>query len=99
MTNREFYTSKKWERKRAAILRRDRYICQESKRYGKIRQADTVHHIFPLKDFPELALKDWNLISLSNEMHNKMHDRNTGELTEKGKELQKRIAKKYLPEK
>ena len=42
------YKSKRWIHKREAILRRDKYQCQLSKRYGKIRQAEVVHHIFPV---------------------------------------------------
>lgn len=89
-----FYKTKKWEHKRAVILRRDEYMCQISKRYGKRVPANTVHHIFPRDRFPQYAWKNWNLISLSHEMHNEMHDRGTGELTEKGWDLLKRTARK-----
>ena len=84
------YKTKRWERKRAAVLRRDEYLCQESKRYGKTVQANTVHHIYPVEQYPELAYTDWNLISLSEANHNKMHDRMTGEITELGKQWQER---------
>ena len=76
---------------RERVLKRDNYMCQYSKRYGKRVQADTVHHIYPADKYPEYRYCEWNLISLSNEAHNKMHDRNKGELTEEGKRLQKRI--------
>lgn len=85
------YKSKRWKIKREKILRRDGYLCQESKRYGKRVDATTVHHVYPAEDYPEYEWCDWNLISLSNEQHNAMHDRVTNELTEKGKALQKRI--------
>lgn len=88
------YHSKKWERKRAKILRRDGYICQLSKRYGKIRQADTVHHIFPCEYFPEYQWEDWNLISVCNAEHNALHDRDTHKLTEKGMALLARTARR-----
>ena len=58
-----------------------------------MRPAQTVHHIFPREDFPEYSLASWNLISLTNEVHNKMHDRNTRELTEAGKDLLRRTAR------
>ena len=90
-----FYKSKRWKRTRAAILARDGYQCQESKRYGKAVPANTVHHIFPISDYPQYRWELWNLISLSNDKHNEMHDRNTGELTEEGKKLQERTARKY----
>ena len=90
---RSFYRSGRWIRKRAYILRRDEYLCQEAKRYGKHREAVTVHHIYPLSEYPELALEDWNLLSLSNEYHNKMHDRTTGKITKAGRYWQKKREK------
>ena len=48
-----FYRTKRWERLRAAVLRRDGYMCQASRRYGKRVEATTVHHIFPRDEFPE----------------------------------------------
>lgn len=85
------YKSKRWKAKREHILRRDGYMCQESKRYGKRIDATTVHHIYPASEYPQFAFCDWNLISLSDEEHNSMHDRTTNELTAKGKNLQRRI--------
>ena len=81
------YKSKRWATKRSVILKRDRYMCQWSKRSGRIEPADTVHHIFPVESFPEFALCDWNLISLSAQNHNMMHDRATRALTEEGRIL------------
>lgn len=81
------YKSKEWERKRSFILKRDDYQCQLSKREGLTVEADTVHHIFPIKDYPQYAMCSWNLISLSRAVHNTLHDRDTDELTEAGLEL------------
>lgn len=89
-----FYHTKRWEHIRSAILRRDGYICQESKRYGRIVQANTVHHIFPREQYPEYTWMPWNLISLSSERHNEMHNRENGNLTDAGKDLLRRTAKK-----
>lgn len=89
------YNNRKWERKRAAILARDGYMCRESRRFGKIVKADTVHHIFPVEFFPQYMWAGWNLISLSREQHNAMHERQTHRLTAKGKELMMRTARKY----
>ena len=86
-----FYKSAKWKRKREVILRRDEYLCRESKRYGKTEPATTVHHIYPFELFPELALVEWNLLSLSAQRHNAMHDRDTHEITELGKAWQDRF--------
>lgn len=90
-----FYRSPKWEHKRAKILRRDGYLCQISKRYGKTVPADTVHHIFPRDEFPEYQLSDWNLISLSASVHDTMHDRTSGKLSPAGAELLRRTCRKY----
>ncbi len=84
VTSEEFYRSKQWRAKRKQILRRDRYLCREALRYGRRVGATTVHHIWPLEDYPEYALADWNLLSLSDGANNMMHDRKTGKLTELG---------------
>lgn len=93
-----FYTDPRWTRKRAKILHRDKYLCQESKRFGKKVSATIVHHIFPREDYPEFEWCDWNLISLSMAEHNRMHDRDTNELTAKGLELLDRTKRKYRRE-
>lgn len=84
------YGSQKWKRKRKHILQLDGYIDQIAKRYGKHKEATIVHHIYPADEYPEYALCDWNLISVSMATHNKLEDRHSGELTEMGKELQRR---------
>lgn len=89
-----FYESEKWQEIRSQALRRDGYQDQHEKRYGRYRQAEVVHHIFPRDRFPEYELELWNLISLSRKSHNFMHDRNTDELTDVGIELLQRTAKK-----
>ncbi len=84
------YTRGRWKRKRKKILRLDGYICQISKRYGKRIQATVVHHIYPAKSYPQYEWCDWNLISVSAAVHNKLENHSTGELTELGKELMRR---------
>lgn len=64
-------------------------MCQLSKRYGKMLPAETVHHIYPLEQYPEYAFCDWNLISLTNERHNKLHNREDDSLTAEGIMLQR----------
>ena len=68
-----FYNSPEWRRKQKAILRRDHYQCQLCKRYGRIREAKRVHHKLELAEYPELAMKDDNLVSVCKECHNKLH--------------------------
>ena len=89
------YDSLRWQKKRAKILRRDKYMCQVSKRYGRFVDAQIVHHIFPVSDYPQYQWEDWNLISVSQAVHNKLHDRNTDKLTAMGEELRQRTARKY----
>lgn len=84
------YTSGKWRAKSRKIMRRDGYQCQLSKRYGKSVPAEVVHHIWPVEQWPEYAYEDWNLIALSRKQHNRLHDRNTNELTAAGLQLQRR---------
>ena len=72
------YKSKRWKIKRLAILRRDKYLCQECKKYGKIRQAVTVHHIKHADTHPELAYDNDNLESLCQGCHNKKHPEKGG---------------------
>ena len=86
-----FYKTTKWKNKREKILRRDEYLCRECKRYGKATAATTVHHVHPAEKHPEWKLASWNMISLCHECHNKMHDRNTGELSELGKRWVERV--------
>ena len=84
------YTCSRWRRKREHILRMDGYVCQITKRYGRIKPATIVHHIYPAKQYPQYQYCDWNLISVSDEGHNKLENRKTGELTALGRELQRR---------
>lgn len=72
------YKSKRWKSKRLAILRRDKYLCQECKKYGKIKEAVTVHHIKHADTHPELAYDDNNLESLCQGCHNKKHPEKGG---------------------
>lgn len=89
------YKSKKWKTKRNNILKRDGYVCKECSRYGKRDvPAEVVHHIFPYEHYPNLGLKNDNLISLCNSCHNKMHFRESHELTKLGKEWLMRANKK-----
>lgn len=81
------YYGSKWKKKRNSILRKDKYKCQIAKWFGRSEEANTVHHIYPAKDYPEYAWCDWNLISVSNKSHNKLENRKTGELTSLGKWL------------
>ena len=58
--------------------------------YGKRVEACHVHHIWPAEDYPQFAWCRWNLIALSQEAHNMMHDRRTGKLSAIGEALRRR---------
>lgn len=68
-----FYHTTKWRDKRAAILRRDHKACRLCRENGRYTPATTVHHLKHLRDYPELALEDSNLISLCGECHELVH--------------------------
>ncbi len=89
-----FYKSDRWKRLRNAVLRRDGYVCQWSRRYGKRVEATTVHHAFPRDEFPEYQWEPWNLVALDGSVHDRMHDRATGALTETGRRLLRLIARR-----
>lgn len=84
------YKAARWRRLREAVLREAGYQCQWFKRYGRRVQAQHVHHIWPAEDWPEYAWCRWNLIALSQEAHNAMHDRATGRLSKQGEALRQR---------
>lgn len=90
----KFYKSRRWERVRQQALRRDNYIDQELKRYGNIKQAELVHHIFPVEEYPEYAYCLWNLISITRATHKDFHDQNNDTLTSKGIDLLVRTCRK-----
>lgn len=87
------YKETKWIKKREVILKRDSYLCRECKRYGKTTPANTVHHIKPAEDYPELRYVNKNLYSCCSKCHNSFHDRITNALTDKGLQLVDRIYK------
>ena len=89
-----FYHSQRWEHRRKMILKRDGYRCQISARMGKNIPATVVHHIFPLKEFPEYQFQSWNLISVSSEAHDRLHNRTHDTLSDEGIALLRRTARK-----
>ena len=86
------YKTPRWRRLREKILRRDGYRCREWARYGRAVQADTVHHVWPVEDWPEFAWREWNLISLCQAKHNEMHNRTDGRLTPIGESWMRRVS-------
>lgn len=81
----KFYNSTDFEIAREKVLARDKYKCQfflgkwnDGKHFTnkiKIIDANTVHHIIPIKQRPDLALDINNMISLSFEAHEIIEER------------------------
>jgi len=89
-----FYGSSAWQRKREIVLKKVNYECGHDKRFGIRSLANTVHHVIPLTERPDLRLNDKNLIALSHDNHSKMH-KPDGTLSKLGKELKERTLRKY----
>lgn len=62
----EFYKSKKWQKARDLSMAQHYGICQDCG-----GTAEMVHHIKPLRDYPELATVQSNLRPLCNKCHGK----------------------------
>lgn len=86
------YDTKRWKHLRESVLRRDGYQDQLELRTGKKVNADTVHHIFPVDMYPQYQWQSWNLISLTNENHELMHNRLTKRLSPLGLKLMREKA-------
>jgi 5-methylcytosine-specific restriction endonuclease McrA len=89
ITGDSFYKKKKWQRVRAAVLARDRYLCRECARYGRRTEATTVHHVIPRRAHPELTYTRWNLVSLCAACHDRCHKQD-GRLSAEGWSLMRR---------
>lgn len=82
----QFYKWSKWYKIREEVLKMDKYECQLCKRMHRYSPAETVHHTYEFKKYPQFALFTYvddpktgirtrNLISLCNRCHNEIHNR------------------------
>lgn len=81
----KFYKSTDFDMAREKVLARDKNTCQfflgkwnDGKHFPnkiKIISANTVHHIIPIKERPDLALDIDNMVSLSFEAHEIIEER------------------------
>ena len=94
---RKTLNSTRWKRLRNFVMARDGYRCQESLRYGQSNPAEMVHHIYPVRDYPELEFVAWNLVALCNKQHNKIHKIMTKlqKKEKKGKNVKKQNFKNF----
>lgn len=80
-----FYNSRTWRRKTKEIKAAQHNECQICKARGRVAPADIVHHVKHLRQFPELALKDYyidehgqrqrQLLCVCFNCHEKLHGR------------------------
>lgn len=84
--------NKRWRKLREAALRRDRYLCRNCRRYGRQVEASTAHHVWPVEDWPEFSMCQWNLVALCDECHERMHDRRTRQLTALGESWRRKTS-------
>lgn len=78
----KFYTWSGWLKLRAQVLYEQHYECQCCKNGGKdgsgehvYEKAETVHHIKPIRRYPELAMTKSNLVALCFKCHEKEHEK------------------------
>lgn len=84
----KFYKSKYWYGNKDMlglkneVLKEQHNECQECKKVGIIKRADTVHHVQFVRKHPKLALSKYytykdkqyrNLIAVCYQCHNKLH--------------------------
>lgn len=83
----KFYNTKAWRDLRESVMRKAGYMDELELREGRHVPATMVHHIFPRDKYPEYELSKWNLISISDQTHELLHNRATGDLSPLGWDL------------
>ncbi len=96
-----FYKSTDWKIIREKRLKIDKYTCQfflgkwndgiHFPEHIKIVRANTVHHIIPIKERPDLALDINNMVSLSFEAHEIIEERHRWTWRKKKKPITKEM--------
>lgn len=76
-TLKAFYNSTAWAKARDLAIRRDRFLCVDCLKQGKVVPAAEVHHIVPVEPWnmhdSQVTLNLDNLVSLCLECHRKRH--------------------------
>ena len=85
------YHTAAWQKIRLFVLVRDNYLCQPCLRRQGITGANTVHHIKPLEQYPELALDPDNLESCCPLCHNRLHPEKRSQPKAKCKKRRARV--------
>lgn len=98
MIDNRFYKTQRWQSLRESILRAAKYADQLEVRNGRMVPANVVHHIFPREKYPEYQWSRWNLIAISSETHERLHNRFGEDLSFLGWELlMETAAKQNIP--
>ena len=81
----KFYKTDEWLELRASVMEDHHNECEMCEAKGKYGRADTVHHEYEVKQYPEMALTRWvddgtgmmreALHPLCNHHHNVVHGR------------------------
>lgn len=82
----KFYKSKAWQNVREFVIQRDKNLCVDCMKRGKVTPAEEVHHVIELTPDnigdPSISLSADNLVSLCRECHKARHgshDHGSGE--------------------
>lgn len=88
-----FYNSSEWKELRKQVLVDSCYLCSECKKQGKIKEANTVHHVVPIEEDWSKRLDYNNCIAVcgskkknknrkkedqEENCHNRLHERRSG---------------------
>ena len=69
----KIYSRSKWKELRKKILKRDNYQCVICGAKHSSKNKLVVHHIYPISSFPEFAIEEWNLVTVCEKCHKKLH--------------------------
>lgn len=70
---RRLYHTSRWTKLRAAVMAAYNGLDPYALTQGRIEYADTVHHINPAEDRPDLFWRPDNLIPVSRHSHDEIH--------------------------
>ena len=72
-----FYSSPAWKHLREQVKKRDKYICVDCLKEGRLTPAKEVHHVVVLSpdniNDPSISLNEELLVSLCRECHQARH--------------------------
>lgn len=69
----KLYSKSEWKTMIRKILARDGYRCQICGAEHKDGRKLVIHHLLPVSCFPEFIDKEWNLVTLCDKCHKKIH--------------------------